>query len=202
MRIRSIHFLFLALLQICGLSGCSQGPVEWWNSVNGKAHDLGMLSANYQALQIEHERLKKDYFRLESEAMDMRAKLESNEKGERNLTATGSLEGRTLSSIAYDVPKGLRIDDELSLAFEHFTEQRFAESAATFEDTFQRPDAKGVADAYAHFTAGVAWYQLGNYFRARKHFEEAGNEASGEQRERIQKKVELWLRAIDRKKRG
>jgi tetratricopeptide (TPR) repeat protein len=198
MRLGFVHFLF-SLLLLGGLTGCSQGPVAWWRSVNGKAREIAELEANYKALQGEHEKLKRDYYRLEGEAMDLRAKVESQELGERNLKATGSLDGRSLSSIAYAVPKGLRPEEELALAYEHFTEKRFAESAATFTDFFQRADAGALVDSSARYTAAVAWFQLGNYLEARKHFEEAKNGASGEQREKIHKKVDLWLRAIDRK---
>jgi tetratricopeptide (TPR) repeat protein len=167
--------------------------------VNGKARELTELDAKYKALQAEHEKLQHDYYRLEAETMELRAQVESVEVGDRNLKATGSLEGRTLSSITYEVPKGLRADEALALAYEHFTEQRFAEAAATFEDVFQRPEGAALVDASARYTAGVAWFQLGNYVKARERFEEARNSASGEQREKIHKKVDLWLRAIDRK---
>jgi hypothetical protein len=201
MRTGLIQILSAALL-FSGLTCCSQGPVAWWHAVNAKAQRLETLEANYHALQAEHEKLKRDYFRLEDEAAELRAHVESVEVGNRNLKATGSLEGRSLSSIAYQVPKGLRADEALALAYEHFTEKRFAEAAATFEDVFKRPEGAALGDAGAQYTAGVAWFQLGNYVRARKHFEEASSGASGEQREKIHKKVDLWLRAIDRQTSG
>lgn len=170
--------------------------------MNHKARELQSLEANYEALRGEHERLKRDYYRLENEAMDLRAKVESIESGDRKLKATGSLEGRTPASIAYEVPKGLKADEALALANEHFTENRFAEAAVTFEDVLKRPETAGVVDASTQYAAGVAWFQIGNYVKAREHFTEAKNTASGEQREKIHKKVDLWLRAIDRKLQG
>ena len=116
---RSVSYqlpLFLSLL--FGLSGCSQSPITWWRSLNKKAHELSVLEANYKALQTEHEKLKKEYYRLEAEAVELRAKVESVEGGERNLKATGSLGGRALSSIAYEGPKGLSLEEALALGFE------------------------------------------------------------------------------------
>ena len=196
---RSGLFAILYFASLLGLTGCSQGPVTWWHSLNGKAHELAELDANYKALQAEHEKLKREYYRVEAEAMELRAKVESIETGEKNLRATGTLDGRTPASIAYQVPKGLRNDEALALAYEHFTEQRFGEAAVTFEDVFKRPEAAAIVDASAQYTAGVAWFRLGNFVKAREKFEEAKNSASGEQREKIHKKVDLWLRAIDRK---
>jgi hypothetical protein len=72
----------------------------------------------------------------------------------------------------------------------------------TFEDLFKRPDGGVIGDAAAHYTAGVAWFKLGNILKAREHFEEARKTATGEQKEKIHKKVDLWMRAIDRKKQG
>ncbi|MGZ3650838.1 MAG: tetratricopeptide repeat protein [Bdellovibrionota bacterium] len=194
--------LFTIALSSLLLCGCSEGPVTWWSHVNSKAQDLSTLEARFHALEGEHEQLKKDYYRLENEALELRALVQSKEVGERNLKATGTLGGRSLSSISYEVPKGLRADEVLSLAYEHFTEQRFPQAAATFEDLFKRPESAGLVDASSHYTAGVAWFQLGNYVKARENFDEAMNSASGEQREKIHKKVDLWMRAIDRKQRG
>ena len=201
MTIGSFKILVFALL-FCGLNGCSEGPAAWWNAVNGKAKQLSTVEADFHALQREHERLKLDYYRIENEAMELRAHVQSIEVGNRNLKATGTLGGRSLSSIAYEVPKGLRPEERLALAYEHFTEQRFGEAAATFENFFKRPESLGVVDAAAHYTAGVSWFQLGNFVRAREHFVEAMSNATGEQREKIHKKVDLWMRAIDRKQRG
>ncbi|HEY8279359.1 MAG TPA: hypothetical protein VIH99_07040 [Bdellovibrionota bacterium] len=194
--------LFFFSLSLAGLSGCSQSPGTWWKSLNDKAGRLSQAEANYKALEHEHERLKKDYFRLENDYMELRAKVESSEAGERNLKATGSLTGRSPASISYEVPKGLRSEDMLVLAYEHFHEQRFPEAAVTFESFLKRPESAALADAYALYTAGVSWFQLGNFHKAREYFEEARNSASGEQREKINKKVDLWLRTIDRKTKG
>jgi len=193
--------LLLAVLCLW-LNACSQGPSAWWSSVNAKAHQIATVEASYHALQLEHEHLKKDFYVLEDEVIELRAKVHSIEDGEHNLKATGTPGGRAISSIAYEVPKGLRAEDALALAYEHFTEQRFAQAAATFEELFQRPEAAAVGDAWAHYTAGVTWFQLGNTLKAKENFDEAMNGATGEQREKIHKKVDLWMRAIDRKKRG
>jgi TolA-binding protein len=197
---RSVLFqLTLSAFLASALSACSQSPVAWWQSINAKAQKLQSLEASHLALEAEHERLKRDYFRLENDYMELRAKVESTEAGNLNLKATGTLNGRTLASIAYEVPKGLRTDEELTLAYEHFTEHRFAEAAATFESFLSRPENAALVDATAMYTAGISWFQLGNYKKSREYLESARNSASGEQREKVHKKVDLWMRAIDRK---
>lgn len=201
MRFATFQQLFFAAL-CCGLSACSQSPATWWSAVNSKAREIATVEANYHALQAEHEHLKKEFYVLEDEVTELRAKVHSIEDGEHNLKATGTPGGRSISSITYEVPKGLRAEDALALAYEHFTEQRFAEAAATFDDLFRRPEAAAVGDAWARYTAGVTWFKLGNTRRAKENFDEAMNSATGEQREKIHKKVDLWMRAIDRKKRG
>lgn len=190
---------FILLISLGLLPGCSQGPVAWWRSVDAKVRHLTGLEASHLALRQEHDRLKQDYYRLEAEYLELKAKVESNEKGDRNLRATGTVEGRAPSSIAYEPPQNLRSEDSLALAYEHFKEKRFAEAAVTFEDFFKKPESAALVDANAMYTAGVAWFQLGNFLKAREHLEDAKQAASGEQRERIHKKVDLWMRAIDRR---
>ncbi len=197
---RSVLFqLTFSAFLATALSACSQNPVAWWESINAKAQKLQSLEASHLALEAEHERLKRDYFRLENDYMELKAKVESTETGDLNLKATGTLNGRTLASIAYEVPKGLRADEMLTLAYEHFTEHRFAEAAATFENFLNRPENAALVDATAMYTAGISWFQLGNFKKSREYLESAKNSASGEQREKIHKKVDLWMRAIDRK---
>lgn len=190
---------FILLISLGLLPGCSQGPVAWWKSVDAKVKHLTGLEASHLALRQEHDRLKQDYYRLEAEYLELKAKVESNEKGDRNLRATGTVEGRALSSISYEPPQNLRAEDSLSLAYEHFKEKRFAEAAVTFEDFLKKPESAALVDANAMYTAGVAWFQLGNYVKARDHFADARQAASGELRERIHKKVDLWMRAIDKR---
>ncbi len=187
------------LLSFLLLSGCSQGPVGWWKSVHKKVKHINELEASHMALSKEHERLKRDYYRLETEYMELKAKAESVGQGNHNLKATGSPEGRELASIAYQPPHDLRSEDTLDLAYEHFKEKRFAEAAATFEEFLRRPESAALVDANAMYTAGVSWFQLGNYVKAKEHFESARHSASGEHKDRIRKKVDLWLRAIDKR---
>lgn len=187
-------------LSILGLlSGCSQGPVAWWHSVNHKAEHLRKIEASHKVIVAENERLKEQYLRLERDYLELKAQMESTHTAELSLKATGTLTGRTPSSIAYHVPNGLNPEETLALAFEHFNENRFAEATATFAALQKRPEGASLADASAMYTAGVAWFKLGNYNKAREYFNEATNQASGEQREKIHKKVDLWNRLINRK---
>jgi tetratricopeptide (TPR) repeat protein len=189
----------ISILCLPLLSGCNQGPVAWWESVNGKARHLLQLEADYSALKKSHEKLESDFFHLEAQYTELRSRTESREAGEHNLAATGSLTGRSPASIAYKVPAGLKPEEMLNLAFEHFGEKRFAEAAVTFETLLKQPESATVTDAVTVYTAGVSWFQVGNYHRAKERLEEARNTATGDQRQKIQKKVELWMRVIDRK---
>jgi|GEM_PF-5244960 len=196
---RTARFQLVPILLLLSLSACSQSPRAWWVSLNKKAKELNQLEASHHALAQEHARLQRNYYRLEADYMELRAKVESSEKGEHNLKATGSLTGRVPSSIAYEIPKNLRTEDELALAYEHFKEKRFAEAAVTFESFLKKPESAALVDANAMYTAGVAWFELGNFVKAKENFEGARQSASGEQREKIHKKVDLWMRAIDRR---
>jgi len=197
---RTVIFqIIFSLLSLVALSACSQSPAHWWESLNAKAEHLKKIEASHHVLLAENERLKQDFFRLEREYLELKSKMASTEVADLNLRATGTLTGRALSSIAYQVPKGLKAEEQLSLAMEHFNEKRFAEAAVTIDDLQKRPEGASLVDAAASYSAGVAWYQVGNYFKAREHFEDASNRASGENREKINKKVDLWKRLINRK---
>jgi hypothetical protein len=189
---------FLLLLSAClVLSACS--PVAWWKSVNEKAEELTTLQARYEALEKEHEELKLQHFRLESDYAELQAKVETKELAHANLQATGSLTGRRPAAIAYQVPHGLKPEELQGLAYEHFREGRFAEAAVTFEEFLTRPEAAVIHDPNAVYSAGVSWYQVGNLKKSKDLMEQARAEASGEQKEKIRKKADLWLRVIDRR---
>ncbi len=196
---RTAHLQLVACLLLLSLSACSQSPKAWWVSLNKKVEHLNKLEASHHALTEEHQRLQRDYYRLEADYMELRAKVVSTENGERTLKATGTLTGRVPSSIAYQVPKDLRAEDELALAYEHFSEKRFAEAAMTFESFLKKPESAALVDATAMYTAGVAWFNLGNFNKAKENFEGARHNATGEQKDKIHKKVDLWMRAIDRR---
>lgn len=193
---------FPAVFLIFGFSllatGCSKNPLHWWASINEKARHLASVEAKYQALLAEHERLEKDYFQLEHEHAALTAKVQSKELSTLNLAATGSTHGRNPASISYAPPKGLKLDELLSLAYEHLREKRYAEAAVTFEDYLSKPEAAG-QNGDAIYASGVAWFELGNFKKARESFESAKRHANGESKEKIHKKVDLWLRVIDRK---
>jgi hypothetical protein len=85
------------------------------------------------------------------------------------------------------------------LAFDHFREKRFAEAAATFESLLTEPETASMVDAKALYLAGVAWFQIGNFKRSQENLEQARAQAAGEEKEKIRKKADLWLRVIDRR---
>lgn len=192
---KQISVLLLSLL----LAGCTQSPVSWWKSLNQKAKDMAELEARYEALRREHETLRNEFYRLEHEHAELTAQLHSQKTASESLAATGSRLGRTPASISYRAPAGLDSQGLLALGYEHLREKRFAEAAVTFETLLSQPESAAVQGAGAYYSAGVAWYQINNFRKAREAFEAAKAHADGEERERVRKKVELWMRVIDRK---
>jgi hypothetical protein len=157
------------------------------------------VEAKYEALRLAHERLREENLRLEKELFELKGQMESTHLAQARLRATGSRTGRTLASIHYEVPKGLGVAELRQLAFEHLREKRFQEAAASFERYLNKPEVAGDHDAPAMYSAGVAWFQIGNFKKSRDTFEAARAHAAGEQKEKIRKKVDLWIRVIDRK---
>lgn len=194
--IRISHSLFLLSFL---LAGCTQSPVSWWKSLNKKAEHMAELEARYEALRREHEALQKEFYRLEHEHAELTAKLRSQETASESLSATGSRLGRAPASIAYRAPAGLNTEALLALGYEHLREKRFAEAAVTFETLLNQPESAALQGASAYYSAGVAWFKINNFRKAREAFEAAKAHADGEERERVRKKVELWMRVIDRK---
>lgn len=185
------------LLTACVLlTSCS--PVAWWKSLNGKAKELATLEARHQALEKEYKLLKEKHFQLENDYAELKAGVESKELSRLNLSATGSVTGRRLASIPYKVPHGLEPAELQALAYNHFRENRFAEAAVTFESLLTQPEAASLVDSRALYSAGVAWFQVGNFKKSQEHLEQARAQATGEEKEKIRKKVDLWLRVIDR----
>lgn len=194
---RNYRFFLLAVALV--VSGCTKHPVGWWHAVNDKAEELVTMEANYKALQWEHARLQKEFFEQEHEISRLRAQVQSRELAESSLAATGSILGRAPASIGYVPPKNLSNDELLALAYEHLREKRFPEAAVSFETYFKKPEVASHPNGDAFYSAGVAWFEIGNYRKARENFESARTEVSGEVKEKIRKKVDLWMRVIDRR---
>lgn len=188
-------WLILPLL----FSSCSKGPITYWSELNEKAKHLSRLDHEYDALKKEHEKLKEEYFSLENEYAALEAKVRSKELAETSLKAAGTKSGRTIASISYQVPKGLSAEETLNLAFEHIREERFAQAAVTFDYLLSSPEGAAYQKANVFYAAGLAWYQVNNYYKAQEQFEQAKEHAEGEERERIRRKVDLWMRVIDRR---
>lgn len=192
--------LFSALLcASLSLSGCAKSPLAWWKGINEKAEHLATLEAKYNALQLAHHELQAEYYALEHEHAALSARVQSHELAKSNLAATGSVTGRQPASIAYAPPKKLSANELLSLAYEHFREKRFAEAAVSFEEYLAKPEVAAGNNGEAMYSAGVAWFELGNFHKARDAFEGAKRGASGDAKEKIHKKVDLWMRVMDQK---
>jgi hypothetical protein len=191
--------IIVAFCLSLALTGCAKGPAAWWASINSKAKHLNELEAKYQALHKEHEVLKREYFRLEHAHDALVAEQQSKLRAQSSLTATGSRTGRAPASIAYSVPQGLTADALRALAYEHFREKRFGEAALTFEYLLSQPEGAAVQGSDAYYSAGVAWFQVGNLRKSSDSFEAAKAHAEADEKEKVRKKVELWKRVIDRK---
>lgn len=189
----SIFVLFISL------GGCSQNPVTWWKSVNQKVKHLVTVEAKYEALKKDHEKLQTEFYHVEHEYVTLKAEIQSKKSADLSLTLTGSKEGRGIASIRYEPPKGLAPKDLVALAYEHLREKRFPEAAASFDALISQPESASLQKTDVFYSAGVAWYQVKNYSKARENFETARQHAEGEEKEKVHKKVDLWMRAIDRK---
>lgn len=189
----------LILTCLLALPGCNANPFAWWKQVNEKASHLLTLEARHEALQKEFEKVKAERFKLEQELAEIRSEMESRDLARLNLEATGSQAGRRLASIEYKIPTGLAPAELQALAYEHFREKRFAEAAATFEEFLTVPEASAFQTGDDLYSAGVAWFQIGNFKKAREHLESAKATAAGENKDKIRKKADLWMRVIDRR---
>lgn len=189
-------FALAASLSACGKGG---SPLAWWKSVNEKAKHLQTLEARYQVLEAEHRQLQKEYFRVEAELTERKARDQSQALAKESLAATGSVTGRSPASISYQVPRGLKPEELQALAYEHFREGRFPEAAVTFEKFLTEPECAPLQDAGSMYSAGVAWFQVGNYRKAQEQLNAAREHAAGEEKEKIRKKTELWMRVIDQR---
>lgn len=188
----------ISLFSLILLTGCTN-PVAWWKSVNTKAKHLASLEARHEALEQAYERLQREHYELEHSFAELQAKVQSEDLAKVNLAATGSLTGRHPASIVYKVPNGLKPEEMRTLAYEHLREQRFGEAAVTFTAFLDLPEAAPLADANDMYSCGVAWFQVGNFKKSREQLTAAREHASGETKEKVRKKVDLWLRVIDRK---
>ncbi|MCO5144218.1 MAG: hypothetical protein M9962_14105 [Oligoflexia bacterium] len=200
LRLRFLSTTSVLVICLAVLSACSKSPLSQWKSANKKAKHLMSLEAKYVALEHEHERLKKDYFKLEKEYASLLAETRSKETATQNFALTGDKEGRSLASIAYEVPDNLDEKNLVSLAFEHMRSERFGEAASVWEKVLAQPEYAASRDAQMMFNAGVSWFNVKNYRKAKENFEAARANASGEEKEKIRKKSELWIRVIESKK--
>ena len=173
-----------------------------WKNFLAKIEHLRSLEAKYEALLQEHEKLKKEYFVLENQLDSLRAQSESTHLAEENLRLTGSPVGRSPASVDYKVPEGLDHEQRYALAFDHMRERRYGAAAVSFESFLHEPEGAAYQTANAFYTAGVAWFQLDNFNKARAYFDIALQKAEGDEKAKIRHKVELWMRVIEKKGKG
>ena len=180
------------------LYGCSKGgPVGWWRDLNKKAEHLAKVEVEYEVLKNEYDALQKNYFKLEAEYFTLRSELETKQMAIKNLEQAGTKSGRHLANINYQIPNGLKPEAIRALAFEHFKERRFEESVVCFEHFLSLPEGAATEESNLFYTLGVAWYEVKNFYKSRENFEMAVRMAKGDEREKVTKKVELWMRVVD-----
>jgi tetratricopeptide (TPR) repeat protein len=185
----------LALTILPLFAGCSDSPKKIWDEANQKAKEMMEYEVKYKALQREHAKLTNDYFELEHQHLALLSEIQSKENAKLNLATTGAKDGRRPASLEYEVPK-LGVEALYSLAFDHVREGRLVEAAATFEKVFHEPEAAALQNATAYYTAGVIWYKLKNFKKAKEYFDLTVAHAEGEDRNKYKGRVDLWQRAI------
>ena len=194
--------LALLFILVPFLAGCERSPVAMWHEANHKAKEMMEFEAKYKALIIEHEKLKDDYYKLEHQHLALLSEVQSVKSAHMNLAATGAKDGRRLASIDYQVPNGLSPDELYAQAFDHMREERLGEAALTFEKIFNSPEAAALQNATAFYSAGVIWYKLKNYKKAKQYFDLTLARAEGEEKGKYKGRVDLWQRSINLKVNG
>ena len=187
------NLLLLALI----FTGCT-GPARWLHNVNTKARELLDMHHDHQVLEHKFAELQKKYIELENSYQSVQAELDILKKTENNFEETGSKHGRTLASIQYDIPVSLSLESRYNLAFEQMRHKHYEEAAKTFESFLSIPEAHKFQNANAFYSAGVAWFELKNYKRAQELFETAVAHANPREREIYLKRVDLWMRVLNR----
>jgi TolA-binding protein len=172
--------------------------MAWWQNLNAKARTLMHVEAQYVLLRQDHEKLQAEYYQLEHDYMSLVAEKSTKQEVKENLELTGSKVGRSPASITYQVPPGMLPEQEFALAFTHMREKRYGEAAMTFDAFLWIPEGAVVQTANAFYTAGVAWFEVKNYKKAKQCFSEALVRAEGDERAKVAHKVDLWMRVIDR----
>ena len=179
--------------------GCNASPVAWWKSVNEKSQKILAAEARLEALEKEYKTLQQEYVRLESKYTDLKGKEESEKHSEKALAETGSVQGKTAAEISYKVPHGIKPEELLALAREHFREKRFGEAAICFDAFLHIPEMASIQDSELFYSTGIAWFEVGNFKKAKEHLDTARAMAVSERKEKVKKKVDLWMRVIDRR---
>lgn len=175
-------------------------PIEIATQVEFKAKELLLVESQYSNLQKKYYELQHEYFALEERHNALLAKMQSQDEANQNLHLTGSKEGRTIASIEYTVPTGLTMEQKYLLAFSHLREKRFLEAAKTFESFLNVPEGAPYQKAQSFYEAGVAWYEVKNFKKAREYFLAAQDRAEGVEKPQLVRKVELWLKVLDRQR--
>jgi TolA-binding protein len=174
-------------------------PFEFWAKFESNAQEILMMESQYAALQKKYQELRREFFNLEQRHNELLAKVESREEAEKNLTLTGSKEGRTLASIEYHVPTNLTVEGKYLLAFSHLKENRFLEAAKTFENFLSVPEGAAFQNSKTFYEAGVAWFKSNNYKEAHDYFVMAKDRVSGVEKAEMLRKIELWQLVLDSK---
>lgn len=195
---RNKEIIFIFLISVLGCS--NQHAPSLWQRTHDKIHKILTVDIRYKALDQEHEKLKKEYFELEHRYTELLAQTTSAHKAEQNLKLTGAKDGRHLASIAYEVPADLSMDDRYNLALSHMKDNQFAQAAKTFETFLWIPDGAYYQTPKNFYEAGVAWFKIENFKKAKECF--AASRArfesiNAEEKMELEKRIDLWMRILE-----
>lgn len=158
------------------------------------------MDHRYHVLEKRNAELEKRNMELESKYASLLADVESKKLGENNLKLTGSKNGRSPASIDYRLPTDLDPEARITLAYQHMKEKRFSHAAVAFDSVLWVPEGALEQTAKNFYEAGVAWFEVKNFKKAKVCFAAATAHADGEDKKEIQRRVDLWMRVLEKKK--
>lgn len=194
--IRTFFLISLFSMDLAALAASKDTSSHgWWQSINQKTARIFEAEARLTKLEEEYRALKAEYTRLESEHHKLRNQWEVDKKEKLSLQDTGSKDGVSMEAIDYQSPKGLTNDQLYKMALDLYKEKKFAQAGVILDQLTKIPEYAQNADVF--YTSGVAWFRVNNYKKAKENFEAAKVVSSSEQKEKIKKKIDLWMRVIE-----
>lgn len=192
--------LFLILTVALVFPACSpKGAILWWQNLQSKSGQILTAEIRYEELEKAHAELREEHYELEHRYLSLLAEVESKRQGEERLKNTGSKDGRTPAEINYQVPADMDAEARNLLAYQHVKAGRFPQAAKTFDSFLWAPEGAAFQTAKNFYEAGVAWYQVRNYKKAKSCFQAVLQHADAVERTEFERRVDLWMRVLDQR---